>query len=146
MYEMKNHIAATLFAFCTFAVSGCKTVVTFDALPANAQTFLTQNFPDSPVSYAVKEINEYNIVLVNGAEIELNGKGEWKSVDMNHGVVPEGVLALLPAPITSYLSTSFAAVPVEKVKKGFWPAYKVELLNGLELEFNSKGICTEVED
>lgn len=128
------------------ALSGCKSIVTFDAMPVNAQTFLIENFADSPVSYAVKEFNEYDVILVNGAEIEFNGKGEWKKVDMNHGIVPAGVLATLPAPISAFLTTSFANVPVEKVKKGFWPAYEVELLNGIELEFNSKGVCKNIDD
>ena len=133
-------------ALCVSAVSGCKSVVTFEMLPAGAQAFLTQNFSDAPVSYAVKEFNEYEVLLVNGAEIEFNGKGEWQSVDMNHGIMPAGVLTTLPAPVSAFLSASFANVPVEKIKKGFWPAYKVELLNDLELKFNSKGICRNIDD
>lgn len=132
--------------FCLSAISGCKSVVTFEQLPTEAQTFLTENFSASPVSYAVKECNEYDVVLTDGTEIEFNGKGEWESVDMNHGAVPATVLATLPPSIVSHLTTSFANVPVEKVKKGFWPAYKVELLNDLEIEFNSKGVCTKVDD
>lgn len=131
---------------CLYAASGCKSIVTADALPADAQAFLSEHFSDSPVSYAVKEFNEYDVVLANGAEISFNGKGEWKSVDMNHGIVPAGVLASLPAPVSSYLSASFANVPVEKVEKGCCPAYKVELLNDLELEFNSKGVCKNIDD
>ena len=133
-------------ALCLFAVSGCKSVVTFEQLPTEAQTFLTENFSASPVSYAVKECNEYDVVLTDGTEIEFNRKGEWECVDMNHGTVPATVLATLPPAISSYLAVSFANVPVEKVKKGFWPAYKVELINDLELEFNSKGVCTKVDD
>ncbi len=136
----------TAAAICLSAVSGCESVVTLDTLPANAQVFLTQNFSDYPVSYAIKEFNEYNVTLINGTEIEFNGKGEWKKVDMNHGVIPAAVLAMLPASINSFLTASFANVPVEKIEKGFWPAYKVELVNGLELEFNSKGICKNIDD
>lgn len=144
---MKNYISIlAVSAICLFTAGGCKSIVTFDALPSDAQTFLTENFSVSPVSYAVKEFNEYEVVLADGTEIEFNGKGEWKTVDMNHGIVPAGVIASLPAPIAAYLSTSFANVPVEKVRKGFWPAYKVELVNDLELEFNSKGICTNIDD
>lgn len=133
-------------AICMFAVSGCKSIVTFDTLPENARIFLTQNFPDSPVSYAVMEFNEYSVTLVNGTEIEFNGKGEWEKVDMNHGIVPDAVLATLPASINSFLTASFANVPIEKIEKGFLPAYKVELVNGLEVEFNSKEICRNIDD
>lgn len=142
----KSSVLFISAAICLFAVNGCESVVTFDTLPASAQVFLTQNFSDSPVSYAVKEFNEYNVTLVNGTEIEFNGKGMWKKVDMNHAVIPAAVLAMLPAPINSFLTASFANVPVEKIEKGFWPAYKVELVNGLELEFNSKGICKNIDD
>ena len=142
----KSSVLFIAAAICLFAVSGCKSVVTFDTLPENAQKFLTQNFTDFPVSYAVREFNEYNVTLANGAEIEFNGKGEWRKVDMNHGVVPAAVVATLPLSINSFLMASFANVPVEKIEKGFWPAYKVELVNGLELEFNSKGICKNIDD
>ena len=144
---MKNLINLSIISLlCLFAASGCKSVVTFETLPASAQAFLTENFPDSPVSYAVKEFDEYEVLLVNGVEIGFNGKGEWEKVDMNRGIVPDGVMALLPPAIVSYVRTSFPNVSVEKVEKGFWPAYKVELLNGLELEFNSKGICRKIDD
>ena len=133
-------------AICLFAVSACESVVTFDKLPANAQSFITQNFSDSPVSYAVKDFNEYNVILANGTETEFNGKGDWKTVEMNHGAIPSTILALLPASINSFLTASFANIPVEKVEKGSRPAFKVELVNGLELEFNSKGICKNIDD
>lgn len=110
------------------------------------RTGFSTNTITSILIQQVKEFNEYEVVLADGTEIEFNGKGEWKTVDVNHGIVPAGVIASLPAPITAYLSTSFANVPVEKVRKGFWPAYKVELVNDLELEFNSKGMCTNIDD
>lgn len=136
----------TAAAICLLTVSGCRSVVTFDTLPANAQAFLTQNFSDSPVSYAVKEFNEYDVTLANGTEIEFNGKGEWKKVDMNHGIVPSAVVATLPPSINSFLTASFPDIPIEQIEKDFCPAYKVELSNGLELEFNSKGICKDIDD
>ena len=116
---MKN-ILTTIVVSAIFVLvaGGCKRIVTFDAMPSDAQTFLTQNFPEAVVSYAFKEFNEYEVTLANGAEIEFNGKGEWRKVDMNHGIVPDGVMALLPAAIPSFLATSFANIPVEKVKKG----------------------------
>ncbi|MBQ0096953.1 MAG: PepSY-like domain-containing protein [Bacteroidales bacterium] len=144
---MKNSISALVAsAICIAAICGCKNIVTFEALPAEAQTFLTENFPDSPVSYAVKEGNEYDVTLTDGTEIEFNGKGEWKTVEMKHKTVPAAVLATLPPSVSSYLTSSFGNVPVEKVEKGTWPAYKAELVNGLEVYFNSKGICTKVDD
>lgn len=143
---MKNQILIlSVYIICALSLAGCR-VVTFDNLPSEAQVFLTENFPEFPVSYAVKECNEYEITLSNGAEIEFNGKGEWKSVDMHHGMVPDGVLSTLPAPIITYLSSSFAQVPVEKVKKGFRYAYELELVNDLELKFNSKGVCRKIDD
>lgn len=57
-----------------------------------------------------------------------------------------GTGRILPAPIITYLSSSFAQVPVEKVKKGFRYAYELELVNDLELKFNSKGVCRKIDD
>ncbi len=144
---MQHFISAIMAsAFCMAAISGCKNIVTFENLPAEAQTFLTENFSDFPVSYAVKECNEYDVILTDGTEIEFNGKGEWKTVEMKHKSIPAAVLATLPPSVSSYLTTSFGNVPVEKVEKGFCPAYKAELVNGLDVYFNSKGICTKVDD
>lgn len=133
-------------AICILAANGCKNVVTFEAMPVTAQTFIGSYFPETPASYAVKDFFEYEVVLANGAEIEFNRKGEWKKIDMHHGIVPAGVLATLPVPVSSYLNTSFPNIPVEKVEKDFLPAYKLELVNGIELEFNSKGLCRDIDD
>lgn len=139
----------TLFAVIAISLSaanGCKSIVSADALPEGAQTFLSVNFPGAKVSYVQKDCNEYEVILADGTEIEFNSKGEWKSVDAHRGSVPASVLATLPPTILSYLTTSFENIPVEKVEKGRCPAYKVELMNDLELEFDSKGNCKKIDD
>lgn len=79
---MKNFIIAiSVTALCLVSFSGCKSIVTYDALPSDAKAFLTENFSASPVSYAVKEFNEYNVVLADGTEIEFNSKGICRKID-----------------------------------------------------------------
>lgn len=136
---------ACILALCVFAAGGCKKIVTVNELPPVAQTFVSTNFPGTNASYVIKECCEYEVTLSDGTQLEFNRKGEWRKVDMKNMPVPASVAASLPAPAAAYLETSFPGVPVEKVEIEH-RRYKVELLNGLELEFNSKGICKEIDD
>lgn len=134
-----------IFAICSAALVGCKKVVTLNELPPEAQAFISANFPDVLVSYAEREGCEYEVVLFDGTELEFSKDGAWKKVDMKHSAVPAAVVASLPAPAAAYLDSSFPGIQVEKVKIER-RRYTVELLNGIELEFDSNGVCREIDD
>nr|WP_242499231.1 PepSY-like domain-containing protein [Flavobacterium sp. 140616W15] len=47
--------------------------------------------------------------------------------------------------IVSYINTNFANTTITKIDKGTW-GYEVNLSNGLELEFNSKGNFIRIDN
>ena len=58
-------------------------------LPAKAQTFLKQNFPDNKVAFAKleKEIfdTSYDVTFINGDEVEFDKNGEWTDLKCKRG-------------------------------------------------------------
>ena len=136
-------IAALAVACLT--VASCKKVIPSVELPQPVQSFLQTEFAGIPVSYAIAELCEYEVMLADGSELEFKKNGEWKKIDMKHAAVPAGVIATLPPTIPSYLDACFPGVPVEKIEKGC-SGYKVELMNDLELRFSSKGVFRRIDD
>lgn len=66
--------------------------IPFAQLPKVAQQFVKANFT-SEVSYVTVDNDligkSYEVVLVNGTRIEFDGKGNWKDVDAEPGIVPK---------------------------------------------------------
>lgn len=136
---------ATLVAL-SMAMTGCKKFIPAAALPQPIQSFLQTNFAGVQVSYATKELCEYEVLLMDGTELEFKTDGEWKSIDMKHAVVPAGVFETVPPSIKPYIESSFPNIPICKIKKGFWYGYKIELANDLELYFSSDGVFKRIDD
>lgn len=137
---MKKIITLAIAAAACAGLASCSNAVPFQSLPAPAQSFLATHYAGMPAPFAKAELCEYEVVLPDGTEIEFSKKGEWKKIDAEHVSVPESVIATLPAPIADYLTTTFAGIPVEKVKKGFFGDYELELVNDAELKFSKEGM------
>lgn len=135
--------AAAIVCLCA---QSCKKVLPPAALPQPVQTFLQTHFAAFTVSYATYECCEYDVLLMDGSELEFKKDGEWTNIDMEYAAVPASVLATLPPAIPAYLESCFPGVAVKKIEKGFWYGYKVELMNDLELIFSSKGEFRRIDD
>ena len=115
-------------------------------MPQAAQTFLKTHFPNVKISFAkVDDENfskEYEVMLIDGTDIEFDGKGEWESVDCKYSHVPE---AIIPAPIMSYINEHYTDVKVLKIDRdgGF---YELSLTNHLELKFDMKFNLVDIDD
>lgn len=137
-----------LIAGLTFGLSANaqKTVITKTALPLKAQTFLKTHFPgQEPVNIIEdKETfsKDYKVQFTNYIEVEFDAKGNWEEVDGNHAAIPT---TLIPKNIVSYVNTNFANTIITKIDKGTW-GYEVNLSNGQELEFNSKGNFIRIDN
>ena len=61
--------------------------ITFDKLPAKAQTFIKQNFPTEKVAFTKMEKGfldtSYDVVFVNGNGVEFDKNGEWTNWTAN---------------------------------------------------------------
>lgn len=110
-----------------------------DKLPEAAQTFISQFFPGTTVTFAEKEkddgVVKYNVRLSDGTEIDFDKDGVWTSVDCEFSVLPDGIL---PAPISEYITANYPQTKAYKADKELG-GYEVTITGGLELLFNSAG-------
>jgi len=75
-------------AFVMMAMISCDDkVVTIDQLPAPAQSYLTENYPDQKVLIIKKDIEglstRYEVTLESGMKVEFDGDGSLQDVDMD---------------------------------------------------------------
>lgn len=75
-------------AFVMMAMVSCDDkVVTIDQLPAPAQSYLTENYPDQKVLIIKKDIEglstRYEVTLESGMKVEFDGDGSLQDVDMD---------------------------------------------------------------
>lgn len=121
--------------------NAAKTVVYSDAvLPANAKATLNTYF-NSKVNHVkidknlLGNVEEYDVVLKNGTEVEFDGQGNLREVDAGSNAVPSG---LILNPIRDYVKKNCGnkkVVQLEIKKNG----YEIELVDGRELTFDRSG-------
>ena len=114
-------------------VSARDKIVSADDLPKGAKDFISANFAGKTVQYVEQDFNEYEVQLNDGTEIKFNG-GDWESVKSYNGI-PAGVL---PAAITSYVSSNFADAKIVQAEKD-WNSVEVKLSNRMEVYFDKNG-------
>lgn len=121
-------------------------VIAFNQLPQNGQKFITSYFGAKQVSTVLMDNDyfskEYEVILANGTKIELDKNGDWKEVDGKRNAIPT---SFIPKSIGAYVKKSFPNAKIKKVEKKRFK-YEVELTNGLDLEFDSKGNFTRIDD
>ncbi len=121
-------------------------VITFNELPKAGKDFVTKYFDAKKVSVVTLDDDffskDYELVLTNGTKIELNGNGEWKEINGKRNNIPTG---FIPKNIISYVKKSFPNTEIIKIEKER-SGYSVELTNGLDLDFNSKGEFLRIDD
>ena len=121
-------------------------VISKNQLPAQAQSFLNENFAGSGISYAKLETDfferSYEVMLSDGTKLEFTGKGNWKEVDCRYSEVPE---AIIPAPVKKYISDNYEGSKVLKIERDS-RGYDVKLSNRLELKFNKDFEIVDIDD
>ena len=121
-------------------------VISKNQLPAQAQSFLNENFADVKISYAKQETDfierSYEVVLADGTKLEFTKKGNWKEVDCRYGEVPS---AIVPAPIKNYINENYSDSRVLKIERDS-RGYEVKLSNKLELKFNNDFKIVDIDD
>ncbi len=110
--------------------------ISVNALPAKAQTLISNHFSNQKVMLATIEsgvINRsYDVVLQNGTKLEFDKKGNLTEIDCKQDTVPA---KLIPQAIKNYLKDNYAGQSVKKLEISK-NEYEVELTNGLDLTFN----------
>lgn len=142
MKEMKRMIRILMIAICCIlscnmvANAGNDKPISVNALPAKAQTLLSQHFNGQKVMLATIESGvvsrSYDVVLQNGTKLEFDKKGNLTEIDCKQAIVPD---QLIPQAIRNYLMDNYAGQSVKKIEMNK-NEYEVELVNGLDLTFN----------
>lgn len=142
---MKNIVSVILIALGTSVFAQDK-IVTFNQLPTKGQNFISKYFQKGQVSTVILDNDyiskDYDVVLTNGTKIEFDGKGNWKEVDGKRNAIPT---TFIPQSILNYVNKSFPNTKIIKIEKNRF-SYDVELTNGLDLEFDSKGNFVRIDD
>lgn len=111
-------------------------------LPADAKTFLSTYYPGQVVVSATLDKETYEAVLSNGHKVEFNQKGEWQDVDAPAGqVIPEG---FYPAAIDIYVAEHYTGNGINEISRET-SGYEVDLVNGVDLLFNTEGAFIGVD-
>lgn len=110
-------------------------------LPTPALNTIGKNFKAKvsliKIDKTLGHVNDYEVILTDGTEVEFDAKGNLKSVDTpNNKSVPE---SLIPKAITAFVQKAHKGqkiVGIDIDSKG----YDVELSNGIEIEFDHNGV------
>ena len=139
---MKRILRILMIAICCMvscnmvANAGNDKPISVNALPAKAQTLLSQHFNGQKVMLAIIESGvvsrSYDVVLQNGTKLEFDKKGNLTEIDCKQATVPA---KLIPQAIRNYLKENYPAQAVKKIEMNK-NEYEVELANGLDLTFN----------
>src|SRR5690606_8833600 len=136
----------TIFAFGLPGNAQDK-IISENELPIPAKDFITKNFSAQKVVQTVKDVDywiktEYEVTLDNAFHLEFDGDGNWKEIDGKDTAIPT---EFIPEPIIQYISGNFPTQKITKIEKKS-SGYEVELSNGLDLDFNSKGKFLRIDD
>lgn len=150
MYDIMKRLSVLAAAMLSFGILTASadndTPITFEQLPASAQTFITAHFPKHKVAYAKEERDlmkvSYDVVFSDGTKLEFDKNGEWKEVDTKPATVPS---AIVPERIATYIRTHYpdaAIVAIDRTPR----KYEVELSNGLDVKFDIRYNFIGVDD
>lgn len=114
-------------------------------LPQTVQSFLASHFPDRTVASTIKDGNDYEVRMDNGWEMEFDHNGQWENIDCKRDEVPASVIALIPETIVSYINSNFETAIITEISRDR-SGYEVELSNGIDLKFTSKGSFKAIDD
>ncbi len=132
------------FASLSVAMAGDKPV-TFEQLPAAAQSFISSYFPTEKISYSTVDDDlfwpEYKVVFVSGMKLQFKNNGTFEKVESRTGVPAE----LVPVQLREYAKRHYPDMIItgyEVDKK----SYEIELSNRLDLKFSKNFNLIEIDD
>ena len=112
--------------------------ITVAQLPAQAQTFIKQNFAQEKVAFVKMEKElfdtSYDVTFVNGDGVEFNKSGEWTDLKCKRGGVPDKVV---PAQIKKFINENHAGTKILVLERDR-DSYEVKLSNLWEIKFDKK--------
>ncbi|MDR0892294.1 MAG: PepSY-like domain-containing protein [Mediterranea sp.] len=120
--------------------------ITVNQLPAAAQQFIKQYFPQSKVALAKMETDflykSYEVIFTDGCKVEFDKKGDWTDVDCKFSAVPKGIV---PAAIQAHIQNFYPNTTVLQIERDR-NDYEVKLSNRIELTFDLKFNLIDIDD
>ena len=112
-------------------------------MPVSARTFVSTYFAPAKVATVYKDGSEYEVMLSDGVRIDFNKSGEWTDVDAPlNKELPTG---FYPETIDTYLLANMYGAGINEISKERY-GYDVELVNGIDLRFDSQGKFLRYDD
>ena len=133
---------AFVLAMCMPMMADSDRVITFDQLPAPAQTMLKKYFADKVPLIVTVDWDDYKVMYQSGEKVEFDKKGNWKDLDCKVSAVPT---ALIPEEIKAKVKTTCPGATIIKLDRDR-RGYDIKLNNGMELEFDKKFQVVEIDD
>lgn len=129
------------------AKAGNDRPISFDQLPAQSQQMIKKYFPNQSVALVKMEREflgkSYEVIFTNGNKAEFDNKGIWKEIDCKYTELPSEVI---PSQIANYVTTHYPDLKITKIEKKSRNRHEIELLNGLELEFDANFNVIDIDD
>lgn len=143
---MKRTILLITAALAMNACADNKQIISFSALPDQAQTFVRTYFNPADVTLVMMEKDllntEYDLQLQDGTEINFNADGSLDKAEAKTQALPDGIV---PADVAAYVRTMFPNAAMMEYESGS-RKQTVGLNNGLELEFDQDGRFIRMDD
>lgn len=147
---MKKILSLLVLAIVAVQFSFAGDVITKDMnqLPLPARNFINQHFGKPQVAHIkidkdMLEATKYEVLLMDGTEIDFDSKGNWEEVSVKKGKLPASVV---PAFASNYLKAhNFANEGVRKVERDR-KGYEIELSTGVSFKFDKKGKFLKADD
>lgn len=122
---------ALLISAFTFAN---EKIVSAEDLPQEARDFITENFSGVNVNFVLQDNDDYEVMLMDGTELDFDKKGNWEKVK-NREKLPTSIL---PSEASAYISKVYPGTDIIEIEKN-WNKYDVKLANNWELRFDKDG-------
>lgn len=118
-----------------------------NVLPEGAKTMIQEYYPNIQVNHIKIDSktfggDDYDVILSNGVELDFDSEGRLQEIDCGINAVPDG---LVLKPIREYVAKNFNGQKISsmEIKKS---KYDIELMNGVDLEFDRTGKFLRVDD
>ena len=99
-------IVAFVMTMCFTVKADNDRVITFEQLPAEAQTMLKSYFADKVPLVITVDWDDYTVIYQSGERVEFDKKGNWKDLNCKTSAVPA---ALIPEQIMASVKKTFPA-------------------------------------
>lgn len=147
---MKKFISLMVALVLGIGIGMARDRVTSDpsVLPAAATATINKHFGKVGVNHikidenVFGHVDDYDVILNNGTEIEFTADGTVKSVDCGRNAVPA---ALVIKPIRDYVAANWKGNEIVAIETDR-NSYDVELSNGIDLKFDRSGRFLRVDD